>query len=160
MNFNFLAMGLAALSTLAVGFVWYHPKVFGSIWMKEAGLTEAQMKDTNMIKMFGLSLIYAFFISFIIQFLTIHQFGAYGMIGGKPELANPSFFAFMADYEHAFRTFKHGALHGFMTGLFMMIPVTATNAMYERRSFKYALVSGGFWTVCFTIMGGILCAME
>ena len=160
MNINFLALLLAALSTLVVGFIWYNPKVFGNIWMKEAGLKQEDMKDFNMVKVFGLSIVYAFLISFIIQMLTIHQFGALGMVGGDPTIAKPSYAAFMADYGTAFRTFKHGALHGFMTGLFMIFPVTATNALYEKRSFKYVMISSGFWIVCFTIMGGIICMMQ
>ena len=160
MNVNFLALVLAALSTLIVGFIWYNPKVFGTIWMKEAGLKEENMKDFNMIKVFSLSIVYAFLISFILQMLTIHQFGALGMVGGDPTIAKPSYAAFMADYGTAFRTFKHGALHGFMTGLFMILPVTGTNALYEKRSFKYVMVTSGFWIVCFTIMGGIICMMQ
>lgn len=152
MEINFLALFVAALSTLVVGFVWYNPKVFGTIWMKESGMTEEKMKGGNMLLTFGLSLLYAFFISFIIQMLTIHQFGALGMVGGDPSIAKPSYEAFMADYGMAFRTFKHGALHGFMTGLFLVLPVIGTNALYERRSFKYTLVTGGFWIVCFMIM--------
>ena len=160
MEINFLALFVAALSTLVVGFVWYNPKVFGTIWMKEAGLKEENMKDFNMIKVFSLSIVYAFLISFILQMLTIHQFGALGMVGGDPTIAKPSYAAFMADYGTAFRTFKHGALHGFMTGLFMILPVTGTNALYEKRSFKYVMVTSGFWIVCFTIMGGIICMMQ
>ncbi|MDP3681157.1 MAG: DUF1761 domain-containing protein [Flavobacterium sp.] len=160
MEINFLALFVAALSTLVVGFVWYNPKVFGTIWMKESGMTEEKMKGGNMLLTFGLSLLYAFFISFIIQMLTIHQFGALGMVGGDPSIAKPSYEAFMADYGLAFRTFKHGALHGFMTGLFLVLPVIGTNALYERRSFKYTLVTGGFWIVCFMIMGGIICAWK
>lgn len=160
MEINFLALFVAALSTLIVGFVWYNPKVFGTIWMKESGMTEEKMKGGNMLLTFGLSLLYAFFISFIIQMLTIHQFGALGMVGGDPSIAKPSYEAFMADYGMAFRTFKHGALHGFMTGLFLVLPVIGTNALYERRSFKYTLVTGGFWIVCFMIMGGIICAWK
>ena len=38
MEINFLAILLAALSTLVVGFIWYNPKVFGTIWMKETGV--------------------------------------------------------------------------------------------------------------------------
>ena len=128
--------------------------------MKEAGLKEENMKDFNMIKVFSLSIVYAFLISFILQMLTIHQFGALGMVGGDPTIAKPSYAAFMADYGTAFRTFKHGALHGFMTGLFMILPVTGTNALYEKRSFKYVMVTSGFWIVCFTIMGGIICMMQ
>jgi hypothetical protein len=160
MNVNFIALLLAALSTLIVGFIWYNPKVFGNIWMKEAGLKEEDMKGSNMVKIFGLSIVYAFLISFILQMLTIHQFGALGMVGGNPTKALPSYNAFMADYGTAFRTFKHGALHGFLTGLFLSFPLIGTNALYERRSFKYVLVTGGFWIVCLTIMGGIICMMQ
>ena len=160
MNVNFLALLLAALSTLVGGFIWYNPKVLGTIWMKEAGLKQEDMKEFNMFKIFGFSIIYAFLISFILQMLTIHQFGARGMVGGDPTIAKPSYAAFMADYGTAFRSFKHGALHGFMTGLFMILPVTGTNALYEKRSFKYVLVTSGFWIVCFTIMGGIICMMQ
>jgi hypothetical protein len=160
MNFNWIAILLAALSTLVVGFIWYNPKVFGNIWMKEIGMKEEDMKGGNMFKMLAVTFIYAFLISFILQFLVIHQLGAIGMIGGDPTKALPSYNAFMADYGTAFRTFKQGALHGFMSGLFLALPLIGTSAMYERRSFKYVLVSGGFWVVCFTIMGGIICMMQ
>ena len=160
MHINFLALLLAALSTLVVGFIWYNPKVFGNIWVREAGLKEEDMKGTNMIKIFGLSIVYAFLISFVLQMVVIHQFGALGMVGGDSSKALPSYNAFMADYGTAFRTFKHGALHGFMTGLFMILPTIGTTALYEKRSFKYVIVTGGFWIVCFMIMGGIICMMQ
>ena len=162
MGINFLALLLAALSTLVVGFIWYNPKVFGTIWMKEAGINPEEGEKPNMILIFGMSILYAFFIAFTLQFVTIHQLGALGMIGGPDFIATakPSYTAFMTDYGDAFRTFKHGALHGTMTGLFLALPVIGTNALYEKRSFKYTLVTGGFWIVCFAIMGGIICAMK
>jgi hypothetical protein len=160
MEINFLALFTAALSTLIVGFIWYNPKVFGTIWMKESGTTEEKMKESNITLLFATSFIYAFFISFVLRFLTIHQTGALGMIGGDASKALPSYTAFIADYGNAYRTFKHGALHGFLTGLFFILPVIGTNAMYEKRSFKYTLVTSGFWIVCFMIMGGIICAWE
>lgn len=160
MEINFLALLVAALSTLVVGFVWYNPKVFGTIWMKESGLTEEKLKGGNMLLIFGTSFLYAFFISFVLQSLTIHQTGALGMIGGDPSIAQPSYLSFMADYGTAFRTFKHGALHGFLAGLFFALPLIGTNALYEKRSFKYTLVTGGFWIVCLTLMGGIICGWQ
>ena len=160
MNINWIAILLAALSTLVVGFIRYNPKVFGNIWMKEAGLKEEDMKGVNMVKTFSLSIVYAFLISFILQMMVIHQFGALGMVGGDPSKALPSYNAFMADYGTAFRTFKHGALHGFMAGLFMILPIIGTGALYERRSFKYVMISGGYWIVSFIIMGGIICMMQ
>ena len=160
MEINFVALIAAACLTLVVGFIWYHPKVFGNSWMKESGTTEEKMKATNMVLIFGLSVLYAFFIAFILQMLTVHQWGALGMVGGDANIAKPSYAEFMSDYGSAFRTFKHGALHGFMTGLFLAIPMVGTNALYERRSFKYVLINGGFWVVCFMIMGGIICAWQ
>lgn len=157
---NFLAILVAALSTLVVGFIWYNPKVFGSIWMRETGMTEEKAKNSNMLLIFGMAIVYAFMIGMVLQFLTIHQFGALGMIGGDVANAKPSYGAFMSDYGTAFRTFKHGALHGFLSGLFFALPVVGTNALFEKRSWKYTLVSGGFWIVCCTIMGGIICAWQ
>src|SRR6476620_10806140 len=144
---------VAAFATLVVGFIWYNPKVFGGIWMRETGITPDAEKSPNMALMLIMSFIYAFFIAFILQFLTIHQYGALGMIGGDPSVAKPSYAAFMTDYGMAFRTFKHGMLHGFFAGLFFALPVVGTSALYERRSWKYVLVAGGFWVVCCMIMG-------
>lgn len=160
MEINFIALLLSALSTLVVGFIWYSPKVFGNIWMKEAGIREEQMKGSNMILIFGMSIFYAFLISFLLQFLVIHQFGAIGMIGGDPSKALPSYQAFMNDYGTVFRTFKHGALHGFMTGLFLALPIIGVGALYERRSWKYVLIAGGYWVISCMLMGGIICAMQ
>ena len=159
MEINFLSLILAALSTLVIGFVWYHPKVFGTIWMKESGTTQEKMKGGNMLTLLGVSLVYAFFISLILQFSVIHQFGASSMTGGDVSKALPSYAAFMKDYGSVYRTFKHGALHGFLVGLFMILPVIGTNASYERRSFKYTLVAGGFWIICLMVMGGIICSL-
>ncbi|CAM3452973.1 DUF1761 domain-containing protein [Flavobacterium longum] len=151
---------VAALASLAIGFVWYNPKVFGSIWMRETGMTEEKAREANMAVMLLMTLFYSFLIAFILHMVVIHQFGAMGMIGGKPELAKPSYDAFMADYGTEFRTFKHGALHGFMSGLFFALPVVGTGALYERRSWKYTLVAGGYWVVTCMVMGGIVCAWQ
>ena len=159
MEFNPVALFLSAVITLVVGFVWYHPKVFGTIWMRENNLTEDQLRTGNMLKIFGLTYVFSLMITMTLMSLTIHQSGAIGMVGGPPlvESAKPSFAAFMADYGTAYRTFKHGALHGFISGLFFALPVIGVNALFERRSWKYILIHAGFWTVSLTLMGGIIC---
>ncbi|HRE78496.1 MAG TPA: DUF1761 domain-containing protein [Flavobacterium sp.] len=158
MEINFYPVFVAALTTLLVGFIWYGP-LFGKAWMKETGLTEEDLKKGSMVKIFGLTYIFSVMIAMIMQILTIHQFGALGMVGG-PELeaaAQPSYAAFMADYGTAFRTFKHGALHGFMSGLFLAFPLIAINGLFERRSWKYIFIHSGYWIVVMTIMGAIVC---
>ncbi len=160
MEVNYLAILAATFSTLVVGFIWYNPKVFGTIWMRESGMTEEKAKGANMFKVFGLTILFSLFIAFIMQTLVIHQFGALGMIGADPSVAKPSYEAFMNDYGDAYRTFKHGALHGFMAGLFLALPVLGVNSLYERKSWKYILINGGYWIVSFTIMGAILCGWK
>lgn len=162
MEINFLAILVAALSSFVVGFIWYNPKVFGTIWMKEAGLTQEQCEKGNMIKIFGLTFVYSFMLAFMMQNLVIHQTGALGMIGGPMfiESAKPSFSAFMTDYGDAFRTFKHGALHGFMSGLFLALPIISINGLFEQKSWKYMIIQAGYWTTIMTIMGAIICGWK
>ena len=160
MEINFLAVLVAALSSFVVGFVWYNPKVFGTIWMNEIGMTEEKAKQGNMAKIFGLTFVFALMLAFIMQPLTIHQFGALGMVGGDEALAKPSYAAFMNDYMDAFRTFKHGALHGAMIGLFVALPVVATNCLFEQKSFRYAAITSGYWIVVMTLMGAIICGWK
>ncbi|SHG00828.1 Protein of unknown function [Flavobacterium fluvii] len=162
MEFNLLAVLVAALSSFVVGFIWYNPKVFGTIWMKEAGLTQEQLQKGNMLKIFGLTFIYAFMLAFMLQNLVIHQSGALGMVGGPvlAESAKPSFSAFMADYGDAFRSYKHGALHGFISGIFLALPIISINGLFEHKSWKYMAIQAGYWTVIMTIMGAILCGWK
>lgn len=162
MAFNFLAILVAALTSFVVGFVWYHPKVFGTIWMKEAGLTHEQLAKGNMLKIFGLTFLFSFMLAFMMPILVIHQMGAMGMVGGPAlvETAKPSYLAFMADYGDAFRTFKHGALHGFMSGVFLALPIIAMNGLFERKTWKYSAVHAGYWIVMSTVMGAIICGWK
>jgi len=159
MPFNFFAVLVAALSSFVVGFVWYNPKVFGTIWMKETGMTEEKAQNGNMVKIFGLTFIYSIMLAFIMPTVVIHQMGALGMIGGPGmiETAKPSFDSFMADYGNAFRTFKHGALHGSMLGIFVALPIIAINGLFDQKSWKYIAVTAGYWIVVMTIMGSIIC---
>jgi Protein of unknown function (DUF1761) len=159
MEMNVIALFVAAVLTLFVGFVWYHPKVFGTVWMKEAGLTEEQLKTGNMLKIFGLTYVFSLLIASMEMSLTIHQMGAIGMVGGPSKINEvlPSYSAFMADYGTAFRTYKHGALHGFISGLFFAFPMIAINGLFERKSWKYIFIHSGYWIITLTIMGAIIC---
>lgn len=158
MEINFLAIAVASLITLFVGFIWYHPKVFGTVWMKSAGLTEEQLKGGNMLKIFGFTIILSLLMTIVIMSLSVHQTGAYGMIGGvETDETLPSFQNFMNDYGSNFRTFKHGALHGLIAGLFFAFPINAINGLFERKSAKYIFINSGYWVLTLTIMGAIIC---
>lgn len=159
MNGSLLAINcaLAALVPLIVGFIWYHPKVFGNAWMREANVSEEKLQKGNMFLIFGLTVFLSFIAAFALLPAVVHQMGAFGLINGDVEHAKPSFHQFMNDYGTAFRTFKHGALHGTMLAITLIFPLLAINGMFERKSWKYIMINAGFWLVCFALMGGILC---
>ena len=157
---NPIAMLVAAVSALVVGFIWYNPKLFGNAWMKAASMTDQQVKEGNMIKIFGLALFFAFLLSTALPGIVIHQIGVFSLIGGDTSLALPSYNALMADYGDVFRTFKHGAFHGILTGVFIALPIIGTNALFERKGVKYILINGGYWIITLGVMGAIICGWK
>ena len=156
MEINFLAILAAAVSALVVGFIWYNPKVFGTAWMQAADMTEEKIKGGNMAKIFIMALIFAFLLAMSIMPMVIHQMGAYSLAQGELGVL-PSYDAFMADYANEFRTFKHGAFHGVLAGIFVALPILGTNALFERKGAKYILINSGYWIVTLGVMGAIIC---
>ncbi|MEN3323789.1 DUF1761 domain-containing protein [Mariniflexile soesokkakense] len=160
---DFLNLGailVAAVSALVVGFIWYHPKVFGNAWMQAAEMTEEKMKGANMAKIFGLALFFAFLLATALPGIVVHQMGALSLVGGNSASALPSYEAFMLDYSESFRTFRHGLFHGVLTGVFIALPILGTNALFERKSAKYILINAGYWIVTLGLMGGIIGAWK
>ena len=54
------------------------------------------------------------------------------------------------------RTFGHGAFHGILGGLFIVMPILSINALFERKGFKYIAINCGYWIASMAIMGGIV----
>lgn len=167
MHFNFYAILVAALVPMVMGFIWYNPKLMGNAWMRECGLNEEKLKTANMAVIFGLSFLFSLMLAFIMQMLVIHQFHLGSIFANHTEeMKDPNSAIrvllknIMDNYGSEFRTFKHGAFHGFLSALFIVLPVMATNAMFERKSWKYIWINWGYWAISFMIMGGIISAWE
>lgn len=163
METNYLAILGAAFIPMIMGFVWYGPMLFQKAWMKEMNFTQKDLEGGNMLLIFGLSFVFSLLIAFFMQFLVIHQYGAFSTLAGDPGFMEQTggayayFQEFMSNFGDRFRTFKHGALHGVLTGVFFVLPVLGTKALFERKSFKYIFINVGYWTVTLALMGGIIC---
>ncbi len=163
MPFNIIAVLVAALVPMALGFIWYNPKTpMGATWMRETDMTEEKMKGSNMAVIFGLSLLFAFMLAFSLGGVVIHQVAVGSLMFGETEgseimNAGNSFLELVGGN---FRTFGHGALHGTVMGVFVVLPLFATNAMFERKSWKLTWVNVIYWTISLAIMGGIICAWQ
>lgn len=127
-HLNWLAVLAAAVSTFALGGLWYSPVLFGRAWMSANNLNEADLAKSNMAKIFGLALLLA-----VIMAANLAAF-----------LAEPK------------TTAAWGATAGFLAGFGWVALGIATIALFERRSWKYILINGGYMTVSFTLMGLII----
>ncbi len=165
---NFTAVLVAALIPLVMGFIWYNPAVFGKVWMKAIGVDPESIRDEkpNMALILGVSLLFAIMLAMSLNPMVIHQMGIGSLLQGVKEVeAEGAKIELLVngvpiDYASRFRTFGHGALHGFICGLFVAVPIIGTMSLYEKRGFKYIAVTGGYWIVCFMLMGGVICAWQ
>lgn len=163
MKLNFLILSLSALVPLVVGFIWYHPKVMGNAWLAASGMEEDKTKGISLPLILFLSYIFSLFLALAIQAFVIHQNHVYSILINEPGFREPGseiqnfITLFMDKYGRNFRTFKHGAFHGTLAGIFFVLPIVATNALFERKSAKYIAIHTGYWTICTTLMGGIIC---
>jgi hypothetical protein len=131
MELNYLAILVASLSTFLIGGLWYSPAVFGKSWMRENGFTEEGMKNSNMLKIFGLAFVLA-----VVSAINLAMF-----LG--PE-SNPAM----------------GALWGFAAGFGWVATFVGTHYLFERKSFKLFLINAGYSVVALTVMGVILAAWK
>lgn len=161
MQINFyLTMAISTLVPLVVGFIWYHPKVFGNAWKQTLGISEEKLKEGfNPLLVFGLTIVLGFFISFTLSGMVIHQMGFFQML--QNHFTEPTtqqlFGEVMQTYGNEFRTFKHGALHGGIAAVTLALPLICINALYERKNAQYIAINVGYWLVSFILMGGIIC---
>ena len=125
---NYLAAVAAAISTFVIGGLWYSPLLFHRAWARANGFTEADLAKGGAGKIFGIAFALALVMSFnLAAFL------------GAPDT-----------------TAAWGATAGALTGLGWVAPAIATVALFERRSFAYIAINGGYFAVAFTVMGLII----
>lgn len=123
---NWLSVIVAAVSSFAVGGLWYGP-LFGRAWMDGFGFTEEELADRNMPMVFGLSLLLA-----LIASINLEMF-----IGAEASLA-------------------FGVFAGFAAGLGWVATFLGILYLFEKRSLKVYLVNSGYCVVALTLMGAIL----
>jgi uncharacterized protein (DUF2062 family) len=163
MTLNWIAILLSSLIPMVVGFIYYNKNVVGTAWMKATGMTEEKAKSANMLKIFGFSILFNIMLATMMPSVVIHQFHIGSMLMGQPDFQNPDsesaqfMKSTLEKYGSEFRTFKHGALHGFLLSLFIGLPLIATASLYEMRGAKYNLISWGYWAISLTLMGGVIC---
>lgn len=156
---NFAILAGAALIPMVLGYIWFHPNVFGgNYWYDVAKLSGADRSEVSTVKLLS-TLILNFFIAFGLFGLTVHQFGAFSMVGGQAELLqNGVGGAFMDAYGSNHLSFGHGAFHAIIQAIIgFVIPILGYVSIFEKKSFKYFLVYLGYWLISLVLMAGVIC---
>ena len=145
LSINWLALLAAAVVPLLIGFIWYHEKLMGAKWMKEAAMTPEKIQSGNMGLIFGVTFVFSFLLAFGLNMSPDAE---------KFKIVRD----LMSKYGTNFRSFGHGAMHGSMYGVLFALPILGINALFERKSWTYILIHLGFWVITLGIMSGIISA--
>jgi len=127
-SFNYLAILTAAVSTFLLGGLWYSPLVFHPAWMKEMGLTDAQLKAQG-----GIGRIMG--VSFVLELIMAFNLAAF--IGPKASLS-------------------FGLFAGAAAGFGWVALAFGVTYLFERKSLRLFFINAGYHGIAFTLMGAIL----
>lgn len=157
---NWYLIFLTALIPMVVGAVYYHKNVLGTAWMKSNGFSEEDLQGANMGIIFAFSYLFALILSFLLSGLVIHQAALFSLMAPDSFENTETWQAvleFMSPYMGNYRTFSHGLLHGVIYGVLFAGAIVGTNALFERKGWKYILIHVGYWAITLGLMGGVLC---
>jgi len=127
---NYLAVVVAAVVALVIGFIWYSPRVFGNRWMAYLGTTQAQLGNpgpTGMLVGVVASLINAW----VLAVLALN-------LGGK--------------------SVTDGILLGVLAWLGFMATITAAQISFEKKSWGLWVLNNAHNLLVQVIMAAIVTA--
>ena len=126
-----LSVLLAGIAPVVIGFIWYHPSVFGSAWMRMVGVTPemAERGKKKMPLMAALAILASMLAAYVMNHFGI-AWGVFDIIGAI-EL-------------------------GFWCWLGFVVPTMLGAVLWEQKSFKLYLINVMFWLVAFVAMAIIL----
>lgn len=125
---NHIAVLVCAVMSLVIGGLWWSPLLFAKAWQRENGLTDEQIATGNPLKIFGLTFLLAWIMSYNLAFFL----GAPGT------------------------TWQWGLTAGLLTGVGWVAAMFLVIALFERRSWKYIAINCGYIIVYFAAIGFIL----
>jgi hypothetical protein len=127
-NVNWLAVIVAAVLSMVVGFVWYSKPVFLMPWLRGIEKDESFTQEANPVTFvfaFLSAIIEAVFVTFL-----LNTMGSNSLVSGLTA--------------------------GFMIWLGFVFTTHWVNDLFSRRSFGFTLITSGYHLVMLLIMGGLL----
>jgi len=132
---NYLAVIVAAMASMLIGFVWYGP-LFGKAWMKLSGIGSGKIdstKDSSMGKRYILAFLGSLIMSYVLANAILFV-ASYFKMSGIPA----------------------GLMSGFWNWLGFIAPVTLGAVLWEGKSWTLWVLMNGYYLISLLIMGIIL----
>ena len=131
---NFLAVFVAAIATMVLGFLWYSPMLFARPWMRLMGIDpDDKAKLAEMQKgagkLYGMS-----FVASLVSAIVLAKVIAISTV----------------------ITIPYGMKVGFAVWLGFVATVQLTGALFGKQPTKLFLINTGYQLVCYLAMGAIL----
>ena len=124
---NHIAVFVCAVMSLVIGGLWYSPLLFAKSWQHAAGVSDEQMTRFNPAKVFGLTFILAWLMSYNLAFF----------------IAGPG------------TTWQWGVGAALLAAVWA-VGMIVVIALFEQRSLKYIAINCGYVFVYFALIGFIL----
>jgi hypothetical protein len=133
-NLNLLAVLVAAISTMVVGFLWYSPILFAKPWMRELGYDpDDKAKTKEMQKSASPAYLGSFLASVVSAFIL----------------------ALLFHWLHV-QNLNSGLLVAFHVWLGFVATVQLTGVLFMKQSMKLFAIKTGYQLACYLTMGAIL----
>lgn len=125
---NWVLILLAAVVSMAIGFLWYSPYGLGKSWMEVMGWAESEFKQRQkeMGMMYALIAVVALIQAFVVYHLVAFM-GAISLLGGL--------------------------FTGFWLWVGLVMPVQLSNTIYEGKPWKLFIINTSYYLVSLMLMG-------
>lgn len=153
MEIKSLIVFATALIPLLLGLIWYSKLLFGSMKARI-------ISPLTYLFIYVLGLM----ISQAMKLWAIHQYNTQSLFlmqDGFMEQSGPyyEYFAnFMDQYGHIHRTFSHGAAHGVLGTVLIVLPMLGILGLQQGRQWKNILIDTGYWFISLVLICGLVCA--
>ena len=129
---NYIAVLVAGVLSMVVGFIWYSKPLFANAWQKEVGLS-----DSDIGKGPGTGYLWAFVAALLTAYVLAH-FNAYA----------------------GATTAMQGAITGFWAWLGFVATSMGMNMIFEGKSSKLFMINAGMQLVNLMVMGALLAVWQ
>lgn len=131
---NYLALVVAGIASMVIGFLWYGNMLFGKAWMRYSGVSEGDMKKANK----NMPILYGtMYVASLVMAYVLAVFISYA---GAKDLVS-------------------GAMVGFWAGLGFIATTKLTEVLFDRKPMNLYYINVGYHVVTLVVMGAIIAQM-